>query len=377
MSELAVRYAALRAEVQRAGMAEGLTRARLISALTAMARANQAARDSALAAYRVVARRRIRPRRRNRLAETIDRILSRIGPLGQALVIARSGVWRCEDPSFLGRMRELAAMAAYAWRGVDLAAEPAALFDQSWYVDANPGVVASGMCPLVHYLLRGAKDGRSPHPLIHAAFYAGRNGPDLGATGLTPLEHFVRIGAAEGRDPHPTFSIEYYVAQAPDLVVSGDNPVSHYVERGWRAGLSPHPLFALDYYVSQILQDERQPPLVHYLKSGSALGLKPHPLFDPDAYRARYPDVTEAGHEPLTHYTMSGGVEGRIPSSWFDAPYYMRQRGPARPADANPLVDYLQGGAWSLSEPWVEPTTVEVSDMTPLERWARQGPARP
>ncbi len=374
VSEVAARFDALREEAQRAAAAEGLTRVRLGAALAealgGAARAEQAARASALAAYRAAARRNIRPRRRNRLARLIDRLLGRAGALGQALVIARSGVWRESGHSFAARLRDLAAISAYARRGGDPEAEPAALFDQAWYLAANPDVAGGRMSPLAHYLLRGGAEGRSPHPLIHGGFYAARHGATLGATGLTALEHFVRVGAAEGRDPHPVFSLEHYVGQAPDLVESGANPLSHYLELGWRRGLAPHPLFAPDFYLAAA---DAEPPLVHYLRAGARAGARPHPLFDPAAYRALYPDVDEGGHEPLSHYVMAGGIEGRNPSAWFDAGLYMRQRGAARPDDRNPLVDYLQGGAWSVSEPWLDRASFEVPGMTPLEHWARQG----
>ncbi|WP_309644912.1 hypothetical protein [Phenylobacterium sp.] len=372
VGELATRYAALREEAQRAAAAEGLTRTRLGAALAetlaATARAEQAARAAALVAYRAAARRTTRPRRRNRPARLLDRLLGRAGVVGQALLIARSGVWRSSGLSFGARLRDLAAIAAYARRGADPQAQPAALFDQAWYLGASPDLGGGRMSPLAHYLLRGGAEGRSPHPLIHAAFYGARHGVALGATGLTPLEHFVRVGAAEGCDPHPLFSLEHYVAQAPDLMRTGANPLAHYLEHG--RGLSPHPLFAPDYYGTAT----EQPPLIDYLTLGVAANRKPHPLFDPAAYQTQYPDVAAGGHEPLSHYVMAGGVEGRHPSPWFDAGRYMTLRGAARPEDRNPLVDYLQGGAWSVGEPWLDRASLAVTGMTPLEHWARQGP---
>jgi len=372
VADLAVRFAALREEAQRAALAEALWRARLGSALEAVAAAERAARTSALSAYRTLARRTIRPRRRNRATRMIDLVLARSGPIGQTVTIARSGVWGGEMHSFYGRLRQMLAILAYVRRGADPAANPETLFDQAWYLRQTPELVAGRVSPLVHYLTSEADYRRSPHPLLHSTFYAEANAEALAASGLTPLEHFMRVGAAEGRDPHPLFSIEHYVGQTRDLVESGSNPVMHYLQRGWRDRLAPHPLFAPDYYESQMEEPSAQPPLVHYLKQHGPGRRRPHPLFDPDAYLALYPDVAAGGDEPLTHYIVAGGTEGRIPSVWFDAPAYMRQRGSARPDERNPLVDYLQGGAWSLGEPWLDPATVEVCGMTPLERWARQ-----
>ncbi len=376
---LARRYAAARGDFQRSEVDEAVKRTRLgvalADAMLARARVEQEARDIALVGYRAAATKFMRPRRRNRLSRLIDRSLDMTRSSGRALIIARSGVWEAGD---------LRAMAAYARRGADLAVQPAAIFDQAWYLKARADLAGSRTSPLVHYLLHGGGEGASPHPLFDSQYYAAANAAELAASGLTPLEHFVRVGAAQGRDPHPLFSIRHYARQAPDLIASGGNPIRHYLQIGWRQGLSPHPLFAADFYTAQMTAGgaPESAPLVHYLTQGAALGLRPHPLFDPDWYRGQYPDVVEGGFEPLSHYAASGGAEQRHPSPWFDALRYAALRGGDLPPGANLLVDYLQGGAWSIGEPWPGKTTLSylaaASDlaakgMTPLEHWARQG----
>ncbi|MDP1600726.1 hypothetical protein [Phenylobacterium sp.] len=375
---LARRYTAARGDFQRSEVDEALNRTRLgvalADAMLARARVEQEARDIALVGYRAAAARFARPRRRNRVARGIDRVLDLGRSSGRAMVIARSGVWEGGD---------LRAMAAYARRGADPAVQPSAIFDQAWYLKGRADLAGSRNSPLVHYLLHGGAEGASPHPLFDSGYYASRNAADLAATGLTPLEHFVRVGAAEGRDPHPLFSIGHYVRQAPDLIASGGNPITHYLQVGWRRGLSPHPLFAADFYAAQIgAGGPEVAPLVHYLTEGVFNGLRPHPLFDPAWYRDQNPDVIDGGFEPLSHYAAAGGAEGRHPSPWFDAHRYGAQRGVDLPPGVNLLVDYLQGGAWSIGEPWPGKTTIAflaaaselaLSGMTPLEHWARQG----
>lgn len=376
------RYAAARGDFQRSEVGEALNRTRLgvafADAMLARARIEREARDIALVGYRAAAGKFMRPRRRNRLARLIDRGLDLGRSSGRAVIIARSGVW--ENGS-------LRAMAGYARRGADLAVQPAAIFDQAWYLKGRADLVGSRTSPLVHYLLHGGAEGASPHPLFDSAYYGARNAAELAATGLTPLEHFMRVGAAQGRDPHPLFAIGHYVRQAPDLIASGGNPITHYLQVGWRQALSPHPLFAADFYTAQMVAGgtPETAPLVHYLTEGAAKGLRPHPLFDPDWYRGQYPDVAEGGFEPLSHYAASGGAEGRHPSPWFDALRYLALRGEELPAGANLLVDYLQGGAWSIGEPWPGKTTpafltaasdLAAKGMTPLEHWARQGDAQ-
>lgn len=371
---LAARQAALRAETQRAEVSEALTRARLgdalLRALAARAMSEAKARQTLLDRWRAAGW--VRPDRRNRPRRMVEKVLGKLMWPGRALVLGRSGVWRGAG---------FGAMGAYVRRGPDPAAQPAALLDQAWYLETYPDVTAARMSPLVHYLLRGADEGRSPHPLFDAGFYAAGNAHDLAATGLSPLAHFVRIGAGRGRDPHPLFDIAHYLGQVPELIETGENPLDHYLRTGAAEGLSPHLLFQPDYYLSQLQPSERAAvPLVHYLTEGSARGLKPHPLFDPAWYEQRYPEA--AGHEPLTHFVQVAGEQLQSPGPWFDSARYAQARGDARPIHLDPLTDYLRGGAWSAATPadgmhpvafFAAHPDLAGQGVTPLEHWASRG----
>ncbi len=130
------------------------------------------------------------------------------------------------------------------------------LFDRVYY--------GSGQ-GLLHFLLSGAYEGRTPHPLFDTAFYL-RKYPDVAAAGINPLVHYVRYGAAEGRKPHPLFNPDYYG------VVDGN-------------------------------------PLVRFLDSG-ATARNPHPLFDCPAYLEANPDALAGGQNPLLHYLSTHGTAG-------------------------------------------------------------------
>lgn len=377
--------ATLHGASQRASTESGLNRVRLGAALADALLAREAleaeTRTIALTGYRAAARPFARPRRYNRIARRLDAALERLGSVGKAIIIARSGLWASQAGD--GRLKQLRTMAAYARRGGDPALQPPALFDQAWYLRQRTDLTGARISPLPHYLLHGAAEGIDPHPLFDSEFYRERNAAQLGETGLTSLEHFVRLGAGEGRDPHPLFDVAYYVRQAPDLISSGENPISHYLRVGAAGGLSPHPLFAADYYADQVAGSGEggAPSLLHYLTVGSALGLKPHPLFDPAWYRGQHPDVADGRTEALVHFAKAGGAEGRSPGPWFDTGRYLAQRVDGPPAGRNPLVDYLQGGAWRITEPWLGRSEVGFLDvaadfagrpLTPLEQWARQ-----
>lgn len=362
---------------------EAVTRTELTQALTAAladrARVRMQLRRQALAAFVAGARVR-RFRRHNRVSRLLDRLLGRLGSFGQGAVIARSGVWRGTGRALFDYRH----MAAYARRRANPDVQPPALFDQAWRLRHSPDLAAAGIAPLVHFLLAGAAEGRSPHPLFDEAWYAAGH-PEAAAHGISGLEHYVRAGAARGLSPHPLFDPAHYLAQGPALA-PGEDPLSHYIREGALQGLSPHPLFDPAWYAGQAAAAGAPlaggvNPLVHYLEGGSAAGLKPHPLFDPDWYRDRNPDLAERGVEPLIHFVTEGWTLGKHPGPWFDLNHYAIQRGDARPADLNPLLDYLDGGAWAVAESRDGlPTAAYIAahpdlaaqGLTPLEHWARR-----
>lgn len=381
--EVARRLADVRRSAHEAQVREALVRSELSLALneSLVARADLAAhlRDAALAAHVEARRGRAGGRRRNRLSKLLDRVLVRLGSVGQALVIARSGTWRGTGRA----LHDLRHMAAYARRGGDPAVSPLTpLFDQAWYLAAHPDVGGGRAAPLVHYLTSGSAEGRSPHPLFDEAWYRRENAHELAAAGMTALEHYVRRGAALGRSPHPAFDVAHYLAQGPALAPD-EGPAEHYLREGCAQGLSPHPLFDPAWYMHRAGRSAQGvPPLVHYLTEGWRSGVPPHPLFDPKWYLAQNPDVAEAGLEPLAHFLSGGAAEGRSHSPWFDPAHYLAQRGEALAPGVAPVVDYLQGGAWQVSEARpgfpsaaylaARPGLVREG-VTPLEHWARLG----
>jgi len=321
------------------------------------------------------AARRPTSRRAGRIPRMIDRMLLQLGSFGQALIIARSGVWQTT-----GRpLHDIRHMAAYVRRRANPDVAPRAPLDQAWYLDQYPDVAARRLAPLVHYLTAGGREGRAPTALFEPAWYAGEHAAELAATSMTPLEHFVRKGGGGRGAPHPLFDVGHYLSQAP-VLAAGDDPLSHYLREGWASGLSPHPLFDPQWYVRQAPDAAHGPALSHYLTSGWRQGLSPHPLFDVRWYLEQHPDVAAAGVEPLTHFVTYGGQAGLSPGPWFDTAHYVEARGASLPPDVNPLVDYLQGGAWAVAEArpgfptaaylakWPELARMGV---TPLEHWAR------
>lgn len=63
------------------------------------------------------------------------------------------------------------------------------LFDPAWYLREYPMVLDSEMSPALHYLRRGAKNGRNPGPHFDTAAYVAAH-PEM-PRGANPLLHYV------------------------------------------------------------------------------------------------------------------------------------------------------------------------------------------
>ena len=114
-------------------------------------------------------------------------------------------------------------LASSAYRRLTLGRVPR-LFDAAYYEAAEPEVARSGLDPFLHYVRRGAAQGRDPSADFDTAFYRRQSGP----TRLDPVRHYLRVGARAGLDPHPGFSTRMYLARYPDIGVAGVNPLLHY-----------------------------------------------------------------------------------------------------------------------------------------------------
>ncbi len=56
------------------------------------------------------------------------------------------------------------------------------------------------------------------------------------AQGTDLVLHYLEKGAAEGKNPHPDFSTTNYLAAYPDVERAGKNPFAHFIEMGRREG---------------------------------------------------------------------------------------------------------------------------------------------
>ena len=71
--------------------------------------------------------------------------------------------------------------------------ERSPLFDAEWYLLTYPDVKASGLDPIVHYLMFGARELRNPSVNFDTAAYLQQNA-DVETKGFNPLYHFICYG---------------------------------------------------------------------------------------------------------------------------------------------------------------------------------------
>ena len=134
---------------------------------------------------------------------------------------------------------------------------PSERFDSEWYLSRYVDVAQQRVNPLLHYLRHGRREGRLPcrghlaktfaatvrddailiaeSGCFDRAFYLDTY-PDIVGSALDPLEHFCRHGWREGRDPSPRFSTSYYLEKNPDVVAAGVNPLVHWLSHGRSEG---------------------------------------------------------------------------------------------------------------------------------------------
>lgn len=110
--------------------------------------------------------------------------------------------------------------------------DPHPLFSSSFYLSNNPDVAAEAICPLLHYLEHGWREGRNPHPYFFNDWYLNQNPDVLAVLTITPLEHYLEHGWREGRAPNPLFNPKAYIDRYPDVAEADMEPLTHYVVHG-------------------------------------------------------------------------------------------------------------------------------------------------
>lgn len=200
---------------------------------------------------------------------------------------------------------------------------------------------------LRHYLTRGWREGQDPNRWFAGRFYAASSG----VADICPLIHFVRKGAAAGLPPHPWVDLGWYAKRYLGRSRPSALTLLHFLEVGAAAGHVPHP--ALDTsevadVLSDTAPDSRESAIVDIIAARVAERTairQSAALVDRDWYRATYPDVARAGVDPADHYLHTGWREQRDPGPWFSTSFYLSRQPAAAAEDICPLVHYCERGA--------------------------------
>ena len=211
-----------------------------------------------------------------------------------------------------------------------IAASP--LFDEDWYLQKNPDVVAANMNAALHYLQRGGLEGRAPGPYFQGNAYLQTN-PDVTAPGANPLLRFI------GKYKDGRFADE---AMENDLSFADEA-----IEKGGRFAdevVENDPSFADEaieqdhHFADEAIEKGRS-----FADEATDL-IRKSPLFDPEYYLYKYPDLAAAGVDPAAHYFLHGGEEGRNPGPYFLTSEYLRQNPEVAAANLNALYHYESRG---------------------------------
>ncbi|WP_158637950.1 glycosyltransferase [Sphingomonas ginsenosidivorax] len=141
------------------------------------------------------------------------------------------------------------------------------VFNSQWLASQSPAASDIG---LGRYLRDSSLWMLDPHPLFSSTNYVAKN-PDVGSEGICPLLHYLDYGWREGRNPHPYFLNDWYLGQDTDLAATLTvSPLEHYLDRGWREGRAPNPLFNPQAYLERYpdVGEAGIEPLTHYLMYG-------------------------------------------------------------------------------------------------------------
>ncbi|MBE7380909.1 MAG: DUF4347 domain-containing protein [Leptolyngbya sp. SIO1E4] len=189
----------------------------------------------------------------------------------------------------------------------------AQLFDENYYLDQNPDVVAAVNAGGVasgyqHFLTFGLAEGRNPSILYDEAFYLENNSDIAQAVAegrlSSGLQHFLNFGHEENRNPSGFFNQEDYLTNNPGVKAAVDNGTFQ---------------SAFEHYIEFGADEDRLPALS---------------LYNEEFYLDNNPSVAAAVAngtftDGFEHFVLFGQSENRAPSSRYNETSYL---------DANPDV---------------------------------------
>ena len=141
------------------------------------------------------------------------------------------------------------------------------LFDEQFYLEANPGVAEAVANltitdALFHFTQFGQFEGRDPSAIFNTDFYLTNN-PEVASAVeqniFTPTEHFINFGQFEQRDPSALLNTSFYLDRYPGvaeaIVTTPLTATEHFLNFGQFEGRLPRVLFSDIYVFGDSLSD--------------------------------------------------------------------------------------------------------------------------
>lgn len=163
--------------------------------------------------------------------------------------------------------------------------------------------------------------------------------PDVKKAGVDALVHYLEKGANEGRNPNKNFNTNDYIKKHPELRETALNPLVHYILYHWQETSPSLPEIVIQDETAMAAEEKIEKPILEQIKI-----IKDSGLFDVSFYLSISPDVRELQIDPIKHYIEYGASEGRNPNQSFDSMFYINQYPDVSKSGINPLVHYIQYG---------------------------------
>lgn len=194
--------------------------------------------------------------------------------------------------------------------------DPHPLFSSAYYLSKNPDVAAEAICPLLHYLTHGWREGRNPHPYFINDWYLAQDPILAPALTVSPLEHYLLHGWREGRAPNPLFSPRAYLERYPDVAEADMEPLTHYLVYGRKEQRDISLPSVNSGWVTLLSAEDRKSGLMDFMLENAPMALPKNvaapviPVGSPNWPPERLNDFWIP--QQLRDFIIEGGNEGEI-----------------------------------------------------------------
>ena len=196
----------------------------------------------------------------------------------------------------------------------------AGIFDETWYLHANPDVASSNEGGLRHYIRYGMAENRAPSekfdPLAYLKAYATDLGEETNAAEHylanmsdpryqaipvchdEPAEIVKQFNIYDAIKESELFDAEWYRTRYADLK-NVENLLGHFSDFGMKEGRDPGPDFRSRWYDEEYPRDREFVAFEHYIRFGQALGYLPKPANEFESWLKRNKALSDSDQRLL------------------------------------------------------------------------------